>query len=85
MVQVNGVFETEFQNTVGNTMTVTENTNPAAPPAGFDALEPVSYVVQLTDDAAGATLQKIDYILNAGSQFPLLIRFDSHHSWNDKS
>lgn len=67
-LQVNGVFETEFQNTVGNTLTVSKNANPAAPPAGFEHLENNSFVVSLTDDSTGATLQKIDYILNADSK-----------------
>jgi hypothetical protein len=50
---------------------VTENPNPAAAPAGFTALEPVSYIVELGGGAAaaqGLTLQRIDYILNAGSE-----------------
>lgn len=63
----NGGFEVEFQNAAGNTLTVAENPAPAPPPAGFSALEPVSYIVNLTDSAAGATLQKIDYILTAGN------------------
>ena len=54
-------------------MAVTENPTPAAPPAGFSALEAVSYIVTLTDDTTGATLQKIDYILTAGSTFPALL------------
>lgn len=69
--QTNGVFEVEFQNAEGRVLTVTENKNPAAAPAGFMALEPVSYKVELEGGAAsaqGLTLQKIDYIRNANSE-----------------
>ncbi|AEO54590.1 hypothetical protein MYCTH_41142 [Thermothelomyces thermophilus ATCC 42464] len=66
----NGVFEVEFQNQQGRRLRVTENRNPAPPPQGFVALEPVSYKVELSGGRAGArglTLQKIDYIRNANS------------------
>ena len=51
-------------------MRVTENRNPAAAPAGFTALEPVTYRVEVQGGTNGLTLQKIDYILNANSQPP---------------
>ncbi|KAL2168363.1 hypothetical protein VTG60DRAFT_7341 [Thermothelomyces hinnuleus] len=66
----NGVFEVEFQNQQGRQLRVTENRNPAPPPQGFVALEPVSYKVELSGGRAGArglTLQRIDYIRNANS------------------
>ncbi|KAK4039351.1 hypothetical protein C8A01DRAFT_47143 [Parachaetomium inaequale] len=66
----NGVLEIEFQNPEGRQLRVTENPAPAAAPAGFVALEPVSYIVELGGGAAaaqGLTLQKIDYIRNANS------------------
>ncbi|WAO96828.1 Hypothetical protein NCS54_01451500 [Fusarium falciforme] len=63
----NGVFEIEFQNAEDRTLTVTRNPSPAAPPAGFRAVEPVSFIVNLAEGAEGLTLQKVDYILNANS------------------
>ncbi|TQN66667.1 hypothetical protein CSHISOI_08766 [Colletotrichum shisoi] len=63
----NGRFEVEFQNAVGRTLTVTENRNPAAPPPGFTAAEPVSYKVSLAEGAQGMTLSKVDYIINPGN------------------
>ncbi|KAK1673361.1 hypothetical protein BDP55DRAFT_730500 [Colletotrichum godetiae] len=63
----NGRFEVEFQNAVGRTLTVTENRSPAPPPAGFTAIEAVSYKVSLAEGAQGVTLSKIDYILNPGN------------------
>ncbi|WQF79413.1 hypothetical protein CDEST_04427 [Colletotrichum destructivum] len=62
----NGRFEVEFQNAVGRTLTVTENRNPAAPPPGFTAVEPVSYKINLAEGAQGVTLSKVDYIINPG-------------------
>ncbi|KAI8712084.1 hypothetical protein NCS52_01473700 [Fusarium sp. LHS14.1] len=63
----NGVFEIEFQNAEDRTLTVTQNTSPAAPPPGFRAVEPVSFIVNLAEGTEGLTLQKVDYILNANS------------------
>ncbi|GJC90738.1 hypothetical protein ColLi_13576 [Colletotrichum liriopes] len=63
----NGRFEVEFQNAVGRTLTVTENRNPAAPPPGFTAVEPVSYKINLAEGAQGVTLSKVDYIINPGN------------------
>ncbi|RSL38059.1 hypothetical protein CEP53_015214, partial [Fusarium sp. AF-6] len=63
----NGVFEVEFQNAEDRTLTVTQNTSPAAPPAGFRAVEPVSFIIDLAEGTEGLTLQKVDYILNANS------------------
>ncbi|KAJ3459823.1 hypothetical protein MRS44_015896 [Fusarium solani] len=63
----NGVFEIEFQNAEDRTLTVTQNPSPAAPPAGFRAVEPVSFIVNLAEGTEGLTLQKVDYILNANS------------------
>lgn len=82
LYKTNGVFEIEFQNLENRQLRVTENPNPAPPPNGFVALEPVSYIVELGGGAAaaaGLTLQKIDYILNAGSESlpSLLPRLDS--------
>ncbi|KAK1637649.1 hypothetical protein BDP81DRAFT_318040, partial [Colletotrichum phormii] len=51
----------------GRTLTVTENRSPAPPPAGFTAIEAVSYKVSLAEGAQGVTLSKIDYILNPGN------------------
>ncbi|RBQ90582.1 hypothetical protein VDGD_10471 [Verticillium dahliae] len=68
---VNGVFEVELQGPVGRTLTVTENKSPAAPPIGFIAVEPVSWIISLAEGTDGLTLQKVDYILNANSQFNL--------------
>ncbi|ETN39814.1 uncharacterized protein HMPREF1541_06040 [Cyphellophora europaea CBS 101466] len=60
-----GAFEVEFQNSAGSTLTVVENKTPAAPPAGFVAVEPSSFNVQLAGGAAGGiTLQKIDYFFD---------------------
>jgi len=61
-------LEVEFQNNQARTLVVTENRNPAPPPQGFVALEPVSYRVRLRGGSArNLTLQKIDYIRNANS------------------
>lgn len=68
-LQQNGTFEVEFQNDQPRVLFVTENRNPAPPPTGFTALEPVSYQVSLIGGTAGLTLQKIDYILNANSKW----------------
>ncbi|WYZ38456.1 hypothetical protein EsH8_III_000370 [Colletotrichum jinshuiense] len=67
----NGRFEVEFQNAVGRTLTVTENRAPAPPPAGFTAVEAVSYKVNLAEGGQGVTLSKIDYILNAGNKLDI--------------
>lgn len=63
------MFEVEFQNPDARVLTVTENATPGNAPLGFDFLEPVSYVIQLEGGAEGLTLQKVDYILNAGSKY----------------
>ncbi|EFQ34250.1 hypothetical protein CGRA01v4_03929 [Colletotrichum graminicola] len=63
----NGRLEVEFQNSVGRTLTVTENRSPAAAPPGFVAVEPVSYSINLAEGAQGLTLSKVDYILNPGN------------------
>ncbi|OIW34687.1 hypothetical protein CONLIGDRAFT_675652 [Coniochaeta ligniaria NRRL 30616] len=63
----NGALEVEIQDTQARVLTVTENKTPAAAPAGFTALESVSYVVAMEGGAANLTLQKIDYIRNANS------------------
>ncbi|KAH7324964.1 hypothetical protein B0I35DRAFT_458594 [Stachybotrys elegans] len=63
----NGVFEVEFQNGEDRTLTVSKNTKPAPPPAGFLPLEAFSFVVSLAEGADGVALQSIDYILNAGN------------------
>ncbi|KAL2268850.1 hypothetical protein VTJ83DRAFT_3696 [Remersonia thermophila] len=64
---VNGVFEVEFQNQQARNLRVRENRNPAPPPKGFTALEPVSYIVELSGNPRNVALQKIDYIRNANS------------------
>ncbi|KAM0282167.1 hypothetical protein ACHAQH_003207, partial [Verticillium albo-atrum] len=64
---VNGVFEVELQGAVGRTLTVTENKTPAAPPPGFVAVEPVSWIISLAEGTEGLTLQKVDYILTANN------------------
>lgn len=60
----------EFQNADARTLTVTENATPGTAPAGFDFLEPVSYVIDLAEGTEGLTLQKVDYVLTAGSEYP---------------
>ncbi|KAM0437914.1 hypothetical protein ACHAPT_002279 [Fusarium lateritium] len=67
----NGVFEIEFQNAEDRTLTVTQNTSPAAPPPGFRAVEPVSFIVNLAEGTEGLTLQKVDYILNSNSSLDI--------------
>ena len=64
------MLEIEFSNADGRTLTVKENKTPAAPPAGFTALEPSSYQVELSGGSAeGLTLSKVDFIRNADSEF----------------
>lgn len=47
---------------------VTENKTPAAPPAGFVAIEPSSFQVALgVSKGAGLTLSKIDYVFDGTS------------------
>jgi hypothetical protein len=51
---------------------VTENAGAAAaaPPTGFEAIEPNSFKVALAESkGAGVTLSKIDYIFDAASRF----------------
>ena len=65
-----GKFEYEFQATAADEIKVTENKTPGAPPAGFEAIEPNSYVVSLAKSkGAGLTLSKIDYIFDATGTF----------------
>lgn len=67
-----GKFEYEFQNAAADECTVTENVGAAAaaPPAGFEAIEPNSYSVALAvSKGAGLTLSKIDYIFDAASTY----------------
>ncbi|KAK0128389.1 hypothetical protein ONS95_000359 [Cadophora gregata] len=60
-----GAFEFEFQSKAADELTVTENKTPAAPPAGFVAVEPSSFQVALgVSKGAGLTLSKIDYIFD---------------------
>jgi hypothetical protein len=69
-----GAFEFEFQNDVADECTVTENVGAAAaaPPAGFEAIEPNSYTVALAvSKGEGLTLSKIDYIFDAAGTYPL--------------
>ncbi|KFZ06270.1 hypothetical protein V501_07550 [Pseudogymnoascus sp. VKM F-4519 (FW-2642)] len=62
-----GSLEVEFKNAAGRTLTVTENKTPAAPPAGFQALEPSSFKINLAEGADALTLQKVDYVIDAAS------------------
>ncbi|KAH7134940.1 hypothetical protein B0J11DRAFT_595768 [Dendryphion nanum] len=63
-----GSFEYEFQAATADSITVSENTAPAPPPAGFEAIEPNSYIVALAESkGAGLTLSKIDYIFDVAS------------------
>jgi hypothetical protein len=65
-----GKFEFEFQSATADEITVTENAGAAAaaPPAGFEAIEPNSYTVALgVSKGAGLTLSKIDYIFDAAA------------------
>lgn len=64
-----GALEVEFKNTAGRTLTVTENKTPAAPPAGFQALEPSSFKINLAEGADALTLQKVDYVIDAASKY----------------
>ncbi|PVH79207.1 hypothetical protein DL98DRAFT_632873 [Cadophora sp. DSE1049] len=60
-----GAFEFEFQSQAADELTVTENKTPAAPPAGFVAIEPSSFQVALgVSKGAGLTLSKIDYVFD---------------------
>ncbi|KAI0458955.1 hypothetical protein F5B21DRAFT_527764 [Xylaria acuta] len=59
-----GRFEVEFQAKTGRTLTVSENKTPAAPPTGFNALEPSSFKVALAEGEDGLTLGQIDFIFN---------------------
>ena len=63
-------MEVEFQNPDARTLTVTENATPGNAPVGFDFLEPVSYIIDVQGGTEGLTLQKVDYILTAGSKYP---------------
>jgi hypothetical protein len=64
-----GKFEYEFQGATADEIIVTENTAPAPPPAGFEAIEPNSYIVALAQSkGAGLTLSKIDYIFDPASE-----------------
>jgi hypothetical protein len=63
-----GALEIEFANAAGRTLTVSENKAPAAPPAGFAALEPSSFKINLAEGADGLTLQKVDYIIDPASK-----------------
>lgn len=76
-VGTTGAFEVEYQSSVANTVTVTENAapNPLSAPTGFAFLEAKTFVVVLAESAAGSTLQKIDFIFDAASK-PLVL---SHH------
>ncbi|KAI8998371.1 hypothetical protein BC832DRAFT_231672 [Gaertneriomyces semiglobifer] len=65
----NGAFEIEFANAAENSIVVDINPNPAAPPAGFIFLDPVTFKVKLAQSSAGATLQKIDWIFDPAASF----------------
>ncbi|KAK4227521.1 hypothetical protein QBC38DRAFT_364142 [Podospora fimiseda] len=61
-----GLFEVEFQNQNGRTLTVQQVQKPTgSAPDGFDFLEPVAYSVKLRGGTRNLTLQKIDWIRNA--------------------
>lgn len=64
-----GALEVEFKNAAGRTLTVIENKTPAAPPAGFQALEPSSFKINLAEGADALTLQKVDYVIDAASKY----------------
>jgi hypothetical protein len=68
-MQSAGTFEIEVQTPQTLQAKVTENKSPAAPPAGFTALETSSFIVELGGDPSVATLQKIDYFLDVASMF----------------
>ena len=72
-----GKFEYEFQAAAADEVTVKENTAPGAPPTGFEAIEPNSYIVSLAQSkGAGLTLSKIDYIFDPASMYPFLSPYD---------
>ncbi|KPI40224.1 uncharacterized protein AB675_11596 [Cyphellophora attinorum] len=58
-----GAFEVEFQSAQAGQVLTQENTSPAAPPAGFAAVESSSFIVQFATSGT-PTLQKIDYIFD---------------------
>ncbi|KAF2272412.1 uncharacterized protein EI97DRAFT_461930 [Westerdykella ornata] len=63
-----GAFEYEYQAANADEVTVSENKSPAAPPAGFEAIEPSSFKITLAQSkGAGLTLSKIDYIFDPAS------------------
>ncbi|KAI0542498.1 hypothetical protein GGR58DRAFT_525007 [Xylaria digitata] len=53
-----GGFEVEFQAQTARTLTVSENKTPAAAPAGFKALEPSSFKVNLAEGGGELTLEE---------------------------
>jgi hypothetical protein len=63
----------ELQSQQARNIRVRENRRPAAAPQGFTALEPVSYIVEMSGNTRGLALQKIDYIRNANSEYPLFL------------
>lgn len=71
-LQSAGAFEVEFQAAEGSTLAVTENKTPAAPPAGFIAVEASSFIVQLPGGSSALTLQKIDYFFDVASKHPTI-------------
>ena len=66
--QTVGAFELEFSAKDARTLTVTENKKPAAPPAGFKALEPSSFIVNMTEGGDKLTFGGIDYIFDPASK-----------------
>jgi len=65
-------------------LTVTENKTPAAPPAGFKAIDPSSYKIALSKGADGLTLQKVDYVFDIAGEssnwFHLMSREQKHNA-----
>ncbi|KIJ41150.1 hypothetical protein M422DRAFT_48900 [Sphaerobolus stellatus SS14] len=69
-----GKYEVEYENTVSNTVTVSQKTATGLAPSGFHFLDTNSFTVKLSDPTANATLLKSDYIFNTSS--PLVAAVD---------
>ncbi|KIJ34584.1 hypothetical protein M422DRAFT_117451, partial [Sphaerobolus stellatus SS14] len=69
-----GKYEVEYENTVSNTVTVSQKSATGLAPSGFHFPDTNSFTVKLSDPTANATLLKSDYIFNTSS--PLVAAVD---------